>query len=216
MFSNEFGNFGLGFADPTMVRDPGFRDLRWRPWATTETDMALAARNELLDAVLYGLNGHSGSSLPESEQELVNGVSKRVLRKDGWTFPVIDFASGNYAMARATYKLEYDMLRQSGTAFSAGDRIGSIQKLFKMVKDPGKGAEIVFDLLEERDLFWGDVASEVGVGKAERRALLLGVMTFLEDRLAEAAKVPGENRAKFTELLNRLLSRQKQHLDALK
>ncbi len=216
VFTEVQDNIGLGFADPSVVRDPALRDLRWRPWARRADEVLKQRSFQAIDALLWGLVGHQGQDTSAEDQRLIENflgaIETHGLLDKGWIFPMVSFERSKFRFTRNPVRLDGGdstsnlLVRRNRPVAPA-----TVTKIFEMLSDPEQ-ASAVTAVLEEKRQFMENEAPEFGIGAVHFKALDRALEAFLEDLLDQLPGKAGAHKEEFQTLLERLLSRHRENM----
>lgn len=174
---------GIGYVDPVYVRHEELRALRWRPWLPEERDSR--EENATLDALLHGL------FIPDEQR-------RAVFEARGWQFPLIrEKDRRHYIFARKA-------LHHDGGGHYEPDAVDTpweperyleqnISNLYSFFAAP-ENVQYRNRIVEEMELFWGQLAVRLGFGK-ETEAYQPLVQAYLEHLDQRRRKTEEEDQA---------------------
>ena len=211
-FEGRNGVYGLGYSDPRLVRESGYREKRWRPWAATTSAQEQEAAGQT-DAMLYALLGHVGADANDDTVAACERAKAVVADTFGdWSMPLVtrnkrSFECGRYPMHEGPAGIS-----QNKKVWDAGDRIGSIGKFEDAFTTAGDAKAWTEAVLCERAIFLEKLERSLG---NRYDALLQGLHDYLDDLWNEAKGTPGENAASFIATIERLQARLADQLQAV-
>ncbi len=211
VFSKEMRNSGLGYPDPTLVRDPAFAALRWRPWFRHE-EAARATREDLaIDALLHAMTGHVGDRSSDETRAAIEALQERLLRKErhDWAMPNVRWESRRMWFQRDPVQVRENL----PTASLLIGRAPAKKTLSKFVEsiqeEDARSRRKVEALLAEREYFLTEFRSELGIGDDEIAALHRGLEDFLVELELEVSGGGGAEKDAFVAIVQRMLARHR-------
>jgi hypothetical protein len=213
MFEGRMHVYGLGYADPRLVKDERYRSKRWRPWAET-TSASEAAAQLKTDAMLYALLGNVGGKMSADDQAACDSAKAAVAEIDNnWTMPLVVRTKREFAFGRLPlHEQVAGSVSENSDHWRAGDSIGSIGK-FAAYFDAQK--EHVEAVSSERELFEKNLVPELG--SKNYRFLLSGLLAYLNDLFVDARDVTsGDMGKEFMLVIDSMRNRLKVLLNELK
>ncbi len=186
MFIREQGNNGIGFPDPSFVRDPKLAAMRWRPWYKQEEAQANEAEaakkfqaeqqrveNEALDAALY--------ALLDPKDSVKAALARRV---KGWAMPLLaEKKDGALYFTRHTYRwTDGKLYKDTGCGWRTGrglftgisDLVCTLKGEASKQVDGESGRAWRGCVIAESVLFWDEAATRAKIARGPKgmRAVL--------------------------------------------
>jgi hypothetical protein len=190
------GNFGLGYIHPSFVRDPAWKELRWRPWIASGA--AQVEANQRIDALLYALAGNVLDS-DEAESREARAVRDAVgshrpnpAREQGWTMPILHRGAGTegWSFTRRSFAIDgFGTVNAVGGSWKPGQTFATLRALLQWLGDhslrrlSSEGAEFMHAISKERRLVGQSVVTGIQgeFGNARRASLTKALAAFLQD-----------------------------------
>ncbi len=211
VFSKEMRNSGLGFPDPSLVRDPAFASLRWRPWFRREEAERESREHRAVDAVLHAMSGHVGSGTSAEVREAIAELQERLLRKElhEWAMPNVRWESRRMWFQRNPVEVKEKLATANLLVKRAPVKLTLTKFLASLQGDDEITRKKVDAILAERDYFLNELRSEVGIGENQIAALHQGLEDFLVDLELEVETGGGADRDAFVTVVQELLARHR-------
>lgn len=211
VFTERANNIGLGFADPTMVRDARFRDRRWRPWARRDEEAAAAREHQATDAILYALLGNVGTGAPGEVHTAVQHVGDIFQARglDEWRFPILTWSNRKMRFSRDPVAVHAGTQNSLVTGRSSERNFTLTELVAWMSEDDGDARARVKFLLDEREVLRTAIGPNYGIGASHFAELHKGVECFLVDLQREMNKMGGSHAERFRETVDSLLARHR-------
>ena len=208
-FKGRNGVYGLGYSDPRLVRESGYREKRWRPWAATTSAQEQEAAGQT-EAMLYALLGHVGADTNDDTVAACDEAKAVVAKAFGdWSMPLVTRNKRSFECGRCPMHEGPAGISPNKKVWDAGDTIGSIGK-FEAAFTTGDDAKAWTEaVLCEQAIFLAKLERKLG---NRYDALLHGLHHYLDDLWDEAKGTPGENAASFMATIERLQARAAQLL----
>lgn len=213
VFSKEMRNSGLGYPDPTLVRDPAFAGLRWRPWYRHEEAARESQAHRATDAVLYAMYGHVGTRSSDETKELVGELADRFARKElhAWAMPNIRWEGRRMWFQRDAVQVDDRISTANGLLVDGAPTRLTLTKFMAAISATDEPTRRAVDgLMAERTHFHEEMPSRIGISDDHFRALHQGVEDFLVDLEVEVSKRGGGEKDAFVALVAGLLARHRE------
>ena len=211
VFTEHANNIGLGFADPTMVKDEGFRNLRWRPWVSRERELEAERAHRSTDALLHALLGNSGSNSSKDVLSAIAHINEIVTRRglDQWAMPNVQWSSNRMWFSRNPV----DVAGPTANLFVSGSRGPkkfTLTGILSWLEDEGAESDRRVDaLLAEKEHLRKNLAEQYGIGEIHFKELHRGLEDFLVDLQDEMSRMGGSHADRFQEIVSALLARHR-------
>lgn len=211
VFAKQMRNSGLGYPDPTLVKDDAFATLRWRPWYRSEEAERDAQAYRALDAILYGLYGNLGSGSSRETRELVEELIERLESKEmhEWAMPNIRWENRRMYFQRNAVEVRDDLPTANGLVKGAPERLTLTKFVTKWSGVDESTRKAINGLRAESEYFRNELTLEVGISTSHLKALHRGVEDFLVDLELEVSKASGSDKEAFESLVAGLLERHR-------
>lgn len=194
VFTNMDGNLGLGYSDPRFVLNPEYRDLRWRPWVDREQEEAKELRRGHLAAILYAMRGVRSERASADQKlrvdqyfALLESLDHEEARQLVKPMLAWDSKSNRFKFQRNPIGARTNTLvRING---SAHEEL-SFKKFFEYFEAMDREKDLVELIMTEKDLYYGSLSPDYGIGTIHHKALDESLLAFLEEMNEEMSSYP--------------------------
>ena len=151
-------NGGLGFIDPSYVRDRKLVEMRWRPWAEGMDTPERRSTEESVQALYYALFGNH----EETSSEI-----RRRLSEIQWLVPLIEAAPrGRYVCSRGFLDFDNDRIEPDRTVLEGWSPNKSLHRtagIHYVLESLQQNRAVRERLLREANSFWNGVLHHIGM-----------------------------------------------------